>query len=223
MRRLLMYAGLLLIIGSACVLVSVTMLAARPTPLLKEMRDYHDQWMAANWLFAAGLLLTIPRLCLRQASRREGSPSARSWSTAAHAVFFTGCMLGLTLAALRLGFGGIGGAEIGGSLLRMVWSTNNALCVGVFVVFGLGFVLDAVFLWSDDGFGPAAAMSIFAGLGLIGWAVIDAVIDAGTAPWPPFAVLVVLGFSLLGRALDDSSTGALTAPGRRPPPGGTPE
>jgi hypothetical protein len=212
MRRLLVYAGLLLIIGSACVLASLTMRGGGPTTHLNEMRDYHDQWMAANWLFAAGLLLTIPGFCLRHASRGEGSPSARSWSTAAHAVFFTGCVLGLALAALRLGFGSLGDVEIDRSLLWMVRGTNNALFVGVFVVFGLGFVLDAVFLWSDDGFGPAPAMSIVAGLGLIGLAVIDAVIDDVIAAWAPFASLVVIGFSLLARALDDSSTGSFTAP-----------
>jgi hypothetical protein len=208
MRRLLVSAGLLLIIGSTCVL------AARGV-----LDDDRDQWMAANWLFAAGLLLTIPGLCLRHASRGEASLWARSWSTAAHTVFFTGCVLGLTLAALRFGFGGIGDTEIDWGLLRLVRSTNDAFLVGVVVAFGLGFVLDAVFLWSDDGFGPAAAvLSIVAGLGLIGLAVID----GGNAPGPLFALLVVLGLSMLMRALDGSSTGAITAPERRPPPGGTP-
>lgn len=223
MRRSLGCAGLLLIIGSACVLatpsLSVTMRGAEITDLLDEMRDNHGRWMAANWLFAAGLLLTILGLCLRQTSRRAGSPEARSWSAAAHAIFFTGCVLGLVLAALRLGFGGIGQSEIDTGLLRMVSDTNDALFVGVVVAFGLGFVLEAGFLWSSDGFGLLAAwLSIVAGLGLIGLEVTD----AGIAPWLPFALLVVPGAALLVRALVGGSTGALTTPERPPPPAGTP-
>lgn len=211
MRRLLVSAGLLLIIGSACVLAG--------RGVLDDARDHRDQWMAANWLFAAGLLLTIPGLCLRHAARGESSLWARSWSTAAHTVFFTGCVLGLTLAGLRLGFGGIGDTEIYRVLLRFVRGTNDALLVGVAVAFGLGFVLDAGFLWSDDGFGPlAAVLSIVAGLGIIGLTVID----DRNAPSPAFALLVVLGLSMLMRALDGSSTGAVTAPERRSPPDGTP-
>jgi hypothetical protein len=183
MRRLLASAGLLLMIGSACVLASrgllVVMGGTGSATALGDARDHRDQWMAANWLFAAGLLLTIPGLCLRHASRDEVSLWARSWSAAAHTVFFTGCVLGLTLAVLRLGFGGIGATEVNWDLVRMVRNTNEVLVVGAAVAFGLGFVLDAGFLWSDDGFGPATAvLSLVAGLGLI----VSAVLDAGTAP-----------------------------------------
>lgn len=223
MRRLLVSAGLLLVIGSVCVLASRGLLAVMggsgSATALDDAQDHRDQWMVANRLFAAGLLMTIPGLCLRHASRGEVSLWARSWSTAAHTVLVTGCVLGLTLAVLRLGFGGIGATEISWDLVRMVRSTNEVLVVGAAVVFGLGFVLDAGFLWSDDRFGPATAvLSLVAGLGLIG----SAVLDAGDAPWPPFVCLLVLGLSMLMRALDGSSADALTAPERRPPPGGTP-
>jgi len=84
---------------------------------------------------------------------------AKSLSAAAHTVFITGCLLGLTLAALRLGYGATEPTTVDRGLLWMVWGTNNTLLLGLVLVFGFGFLLDAGFCWSGlDTLGQAAAL-----------------------------------------------------------------
>jgi len=168
---------------------------------------------------AAGALVAIPGLVLRHVSRMNVSVLAKSLSAAAHTVFITGCLLGLTLAALRLGYGATEPTTVDRGLLWMVWGTNNTLLLGLVLVFGFGFLLDAGFCWSGlDTLGQAAALlSTAVGLLLIGSGVADV---AGISPMTPFLTMAVLGFVLLIRAIDNApATPTLQSAGRAKSPG----